>query len=192
MRVPQLAGLALVLAAMPARGSEPTLLEQHTLSPIDSLPRSEDVTSLTLTRLSELATGASDLGIQLRAIRALPTFCVPDCLRVGGVEHPAHATTLAVIGQTAGLTDGRSILKRRAGIETLGLIRSNESSDVDLLVALLDDASRDIRATVATTLLRMCAQSASPALRARSLVEQVPQVKFALTRAVLGLVNCIK
>lgn len=189
----------LALCTLRARGADPdpapTQIEIHTLTRIDAFPTKDEVLTATgtIARLSTLAmTETVDFGLQLRAIRALPHFCTPDCKpNIAGQNHEAHDAVLAVIGSVpADDRTGRGILRLRAGIEALGLIRSGKDSDVTLLVPFLDDASRDIRAATARALRSTCNTLAIAPLRNRYTSEQVKQVKLALESAIRDLSQC--
>jgi hypothetical protein len=189
----------LALCALRAQGADPdpapTTIEVHTLTRIDAFPTKDEVLTATGTveRLTTLAmTETVDFGLRLRAIRALPHFCTPDCKpNAAGQNHEAHDAVLAVIASVpADDPTGRGILRLRAGIEALGLIRSGKDSDVALLVPFLDDASRDIRATTARALRATCNTLAITPLRNRYTSEQVKQVKLALESAIRELSQC--
>jgi hypothetical protein len=188
--------LALVLCTLPAHGADPTQIEIHTLTPIDSLPTKDDIVKLTgpdgVPRLRELALSQTvDFGVQLRAIRALPHFCSPSCKTPE--IHPAHAAVLDVLASVPpNDRSGRGILRLRAGIEALGVVKSGQDSDVDLLVPFLGDASRDIRAATARALRDMCNTRAIVPLRARYQVEPTTQaqVRLAISAALRDLGQC--
>lgn len=192
-----LLALGLALAALPAHGADPAPSESeiHTLTPIDSLPTKDDIVKLTgpnaVPRLRELALSETvDFGVQLRAIRTLAHFCSPSCVPAPAL-HPAHEAVLAVLASVpANDRSGRAILRLRAGIEALGLVRSGLDTDVDLLVGFLNDASRDIRAATARALRDLCNPQAVVPLRARFQVEQVAQVRLAISTALRDLGTC--
>ena len=189
----------IALCAFPALGADPvpTSIEIDTLTRIDSLPTRDEVVLATGTvaRLRTLALTASvDFGLQLRAIRALAHFCNPDCRPdpVTAAEHPAHAVVLEVIASVGPERSGRGILRLRAGIEALGLVRSGMDSDVELLVAFLNDASRDIRASTARALRDTCSALAIVPLRTRYNAEPATQlqVRLAISAALRDLNQC--
>lgn len=188
----QLAGFAavLTLCALPAQGTQTTTTELHTLTPIDSLPTKDDIVNITgpdvVPRLRELALSETvDFGVQLRAIRALPQFCSPTC-----VTHPARQALLDVFASLRKDRSGQTILRTRAAIESLGLTRSREDGDVDLIAPYLADGSRDLRATAAFALRNLCNNTADAPLRARFQVEQTTQVKLAISEALRDLKSC--
>ena len=189
----------IALCAFPALGADPapTPIEIDTLTRIDSLPTRDEVVIATGTvgRLRTLAmTSSVDFGLQLRAIRALAHFCTPDCRPdpTTAQTHPAHAVVLEVIASVGSDRSGRGILRLRAGIEALGLIRSGMDSDVELLIAFLNDASRDIRASTARALRDTCSPLAIVPLRTRYNAEPATQlqVRLAISAALRDLNQC--
>jgi hypothetical protein len=189
--------VAIIVAifALPAHGETPpppTELEIHTLSPIDSVPTKDELSSHVegpdyVARLEALALDSTvDFGIQLRAIRALPSFCAAQCK-----DTPPHIAVLAVIASVPS-TDhsGRALLRLRAGIEALGIVKSGKLEDVNLLVPFLDNASRDIRAATARALRDMCNTTAIVPLRARYQHEMSAQVRLAISAALRDLDQC--
>jgi hypothetical protein len=190
------AGLVLVVAvfgvpaAVTGEVPQPSELEIQTLTPIDSLPTKEElVTNVTgpdqVARLEELALNPTvDFGVQLRAIRAIPHFCVAPC---SGSPRDALINILQKVPADRA---GRTLLRLRAVIESLGVAKSGAPADVDLLVPYLDDASRDIRAATARALRDMCQTNAIVPLRARYQHEQVDQVRLAISAALRDLDQC--
>jgi len=170
----------------------PTELEIHTLSAIDSVPTKDELATYVqgpdfVARLEALALDSTvDFGIQLRAIRALPSFCAAQCK-----DTPPHIAVLAVIASVPS-TDhsGRALLRLRAGIEALGIVKSGKLEDVNLLVPFLDNASRDIRAATARALRDMCNTTAIVPLRARYQHEMSAQVRLAISAALRDLDQC--
>lgn len=189
--------LALLLCALPAHSADPTQLEMHALTPIDALPTKDEIIKLTgpnaIPRLRELALAQTvDFGVQLRAIRALPHFCTPTCKVTGPVPpHPAHDAILEVITSVPDNDrSGRAILRLRAALEALGLVRSGAQGDLTLLVKFLNDESRDIRAAAARAIRDSCQQAAEDALRARYQIDQVAQVRLAISTTLDDLISC--
>jgi hypothetical protein len=184
-----------MLSVDAAEDPTPTLIEVRTLTRIDSFPTKDEVVFATgndVVRLRELAMlDTVDFGLQLRAIRTLPHFCTPNCNPnvVTLQNHPAHAAVLAVIASVQDRS-GHGILRLRAGIEALGLVRSGVDSDVTLLVPFLEDASRDIRAATARALQNTCNTLAIVPLRARYNAESVAQVRLAISAALRDLGQC--
>jgi hypothetical protein len=190
--------LGLVLCALPANGSPPTDEEELALTPIDELPTKDAVITLVGTdpipRLRELVLGKYR-GVEFRAMRALPQFCTPTCkvLDVNDPPHPAREVVLTALSRTPGpgqVRAGEDILRLRAGIETLGLMRSGAQSDLVLLVHYLDDASRDVRAAAAHALGVFCHPAADVSLAARHANEETLQVKAAIEKARDSLETC--
>jgi HEAT repeat protein len=188
-----LVGFSFVL---PARGDvmQLPLPVIDALTPIDSIPSSaqlDDVFNGSAQALASLQTIALEaappddlVGVKLRAIRALTHYCVVPC----SAGDPAHATIVAVATspRPADMRTGSDILVLRAAIESLGILRV--PGDVDLLIAQLQDSSRDIRAAAARALRDLGNTQAIVPLRQRYQQESVPQVKLAISDAlrVLG------
>jgi len=186
--------LALALAVSAAAYGDALVLTQpviNALTPIDSLPSSKQLTGVfngseaeALANLRTIAlSGTVDLGVQLRAIRALTHFCQAPC-----GTHAAH-DTLATIATTPRYRDaprGSDLLVLRAAIESLGVLQI--PGDVTILLPQLDHPSRDIRAATAHALRDLGNTQAIPALRARYQIEQKQQVRIAISEAlrVLG------
>lgn len=164
----------------------------NALTPIDSVPSTSQLNTVfngsEVEALSNLVTialadGNVDIGVQIRAIRALTHYCKAPC-----GTHEAH-TTLASVATTPRYRNARrgsDLLVLRAAIEALGVLRI--PGDISLLIPLLDHPSRDIRATTAHALRDLGNTQAIPALRARYQQEQSQQVKIAVSDAlrVLG------
>lgn len=199
MRWPGLT-LALALCALPARGDDASDLQlQRALTPIDSSPQRADLVAIAGTEAEALASiigfaqdPSVDVGVALRAIRALPQFCAGPC--EGSAAHTAVRQVIAA--NRAAVTDGVSILRLRAGIEALGAMRTSALTDVGLLALptdplLLAHPSRDIRAATAHALRDLCRRdAASPPLRKRLSAEPTPQVELAITDALRDLDQC--
>jgi HEAT repeat protein len=189
--------LAIGLCALPAQGDQTQLANEikHALTPIDSLPSRAEIEIIlggtnTVQQLSALAQSAEDFGVRLRAIRALPQFCPTACF--GAPPHAALVTLLDSLPPEA--QDGKTILLRRATIEAIGITRTGDSEDVNLLLPFLNSPSRDIRAATAFALRDLCNQSAVVPLRARHIEEMkptgVPQVALAISVALRDLDTC--
>lgn len=186
--------LAIVLAfgvALPARG-DVTALPQPALDAltlIDEVPSIAQLNgafenqALANLQMIALAQGSVDLGVQLRAIRALTHYCNPTPC---GDTDPVRTTLVMVATTYAAAHAGSDVLVLRAAIEALGLLRV--PTDYTLLAGQLQHASRDIRAAAAHALRDLGNTQAIPALRARYQQEQVPQVRIAISDAlrVLG------
>ncbi len=189
-------GLAaiLALAVSAAAYGDVLVLTQpviNALTPIDSVPSSTQLTgvfngseieALNNLRLIALSQGV-DLGVQLRAIRALPQYCQAPC-----GTHDAHVAleTIATTPRYRDARRGSDLLVLRAAIEALGVLRI--PGDVVILLSQLDHPSRDLRAATAHALRDLGNTQAIPALRARYQQEQVQQVRIAISDAlrVLG------
>ncbi len=187
--------IAVALGVSAAAYGDALVLTQpviNALTPIDSLPSSNQLTSAfngseveALSNLTAIALsqGTIDLGIQLRAIRALTHYCDAPC-----GTHEAHETleTIATTPRYRDARRGSDLLVLRAAIEALGVLRV--PGDVGILVPQLDHPSRDIRAAAAHALRDLGNTQAIPALRARYQQEQINQVSIAISDAlrVLG------
>ncbi len=189
----------LSLSVLPAQGVSLETNEIFLLTPIDSLPTRNQIASVApdpIARLSELSLSTTaDFGVSLRAIRALPQFCIgagPSCQEDSDAQmHPVRTAVREVIASISPADrSGKSLLRLRAGIESLGAIQSGEQSDVDLLIPLLDHSSRDIRFATARALRQLCMPSAEAALRNRYEDETVPQVRLAISAALGDLEQC--
>jgi len=190
----------LSLGVLPAQSAGPEANELFLLTPIDSLPTKNQIINVApdpVGRLSELSLSpTADFGMSLRAIRALPQFCVggtdPSCQEDSDAQmHPVRAAVRDVITSISPADrNGKSLLRLRAGVEALGTIQSGEQSDVDLLIPLLDHTSRDIRFATARALRELCMPSAEAALRNRYEAETIPQVRLAISAALGDLAQC--
>lgn len=188
------AALGLVLIAAGARADVPQLTQPiiNALTPIDTLPSSEQINQVfndnpneALTNLVELANPSTfvDRGVQIRAVRALIHYCATTPC---GAQDMAHQTLLAVEARYHEARVGSDVLVLRAALESLGVLRV--TSDLDTLTGHLQHPSRDIRATTARALRDLGNTFAIPALRARYADETSDQVRLAISDAlrVLG------
>lgn len=166
------------------------------LTPIDSVPSSQQITKAfndnstdALAGLRQLANPPVgtfvDRGVQLRSVRALIHYCATTpCPE----SDPAHTTLVEIasseVYQLA--RTGSDVLVLRAALEALGALQV--PSDYVLIGKQLQHPSRDIRAAAARALRDLGNTQAIPDLRARYNVEQVEQVKTAISDAlrVLG------
>ena len=191
---------ALLLCALPGlfAWSDLTTLPPavvDALTQIDTAPQKSTLNEMfstpdaALENLRLIALDHTDLGVELRAIRALPAYCPTAPLPCGSTV--IHTTLVALIDEY-----GRSqhspqdALRLRAAVEALGVTRAGTSSDVAALSPLLGDPSRDVRATVAQALRTLCNAEAIEPLRARLQIELVEQVRAALTAALRDLRQC--
>jgi HEAT repeat protein len=191
MRLRLLAALAL-LCTLPARGDNPQLAPHalDALTQLDTLPSEAalsdalglppDQAVVPLAELARNADGTVDLGVQLRAIHALPAFC-PPAPAVCGLPHD---TLIQIINAAQAPQHTREdVLRLRTAIEALGATRSGLDSDVAELLPLLRDDSRDVRATVARALPNLCNAQAAGPLMMRYHVEPVAQVQLEILSA---------
>lgn len=187
-------GCAVLLCALPAAGDNALLTPPviSALTAIDDVPSQAALddafgVSPALDNVLNVAGDhTADLGIELRAIRALPTYCPAPC-GTGAV----HDGLIALIdGFPAAQYTPQDLLRLRAAVEALGATHSTLVSDVNELVPLLDHVSRDVRATVARALGSLGNSAACVPLKAHYLDERSLQVKYAITAAVQALGRC--
>jgi hypothetical protein len=198
MRLPVVC-CAVLLCALPARGDN-SLLTTRTVTALTSIDAVPSTTGLNdafsspeaaLADLQALARDPSiDLGIAIRAIRALPGYC-PQMPLSCATQAAVHDTLLALITDIQALVQPGppDLLRLRAAVEALGMTRAVLDSDVDVLLPLLAHGSRDVRATVVKALRTSC--KATPALKALRLSETNPQVQFAILSALQDLEHCM-
>jgi hypothetical protein len=195
----RLIAAAALLCALPASGDN-ALLSQHVinvLTPIDSIPSKSSLNDafaspqLALDSLRSIALDrAVDVGIQLRAIRALPAYC-PQAPARCGVGTTVHDTLGSLIdSSTTSLQTPVDLLRLRAAVEAFGATHSGLASDVDKLVPLLGLGSRDLRATVVKALHGICNHRAADLLRLHAARERSRQVLEAIRGALSDLSAC--
>jgi hypothetical protein len=193
-----LVSCAVVLCALPAYG-DPTMLPPgvvNALTPIEALPSKAALNAAftpqsALDRLRELALDRTiDLGIEIRAIRAMPSYC-PQGLQACGAGTTVHDSLVAMImAEQVAQHTPQDLLRLRAAVEALGQTRTGLASDVDLLVPLLGNPSRDMRATVVRAMINICNMQALAPLNKSYLTERVPQVKAEIAAALQDLPEC--
>jgi hypothetical protein len=185
------------LGALSAQGESIPLSSaaRYALTPIDTTLTKADLvnifptnTASSVISLAQDGSSNADVGVRLRAIRALPLFCLPAC--TGTAPHQALVSLLEQVDDST----GTPILIKRAAIEALGITKSTDGYDVTLLTKFLNDSSRDLRAAAAFAMRDLCNQSAVGPLRARYNIEMmaagVPQVRHAITAALRDLATC--
>jgi hypothetical protein len=193
-----LVSCAAVLCTLPAYG-EPTTLPQsvvNALTPIDSVPSKsalndafppqaalENLLSIALDR-------TNDLGIELRAIRALPSYCPPITQPCGPGTVVHDSLVALVVSEQAAQRTPKDVLRLRAAVEALGQTRTGLASDVDTLMPLMASGSRDLRATVVRALLNVCNMQAIAPLNKSYVTERVAQVKAEIYAAIQDLRQC--
>ena len=186
----------IALCALPARGDITSLPQPvvNALTPIDTVPTMSQLqdafgAASVLIQLRAIVTDPNqDFGIQLRAIRALPAYCVNKCLP----GDAAHDTVSGLIDAYNASGHGpRDVLKLRAAVEALGVARSGDSRDVDKLVPQLNNTNRDVRASVARALGNICNTQAELPLKNRYNVEPTDQVRLAISTALRDLKQCV-
>ena len=183
------------LGALSAHGDSIQLTPNvmNAMTPIDSVPTKDELVRIfpqnTATQLAAIAQDTNvDFGVRLRAIRALPQFCLPSC---GGT--PPHASLHALLASVPPAEQvGTSILLLRATIEAIGIAK--HTNDWSTLIPFLGSPSRDIRATTAFALRDLCNQQAVTPLRLRYDAEMkpggIPQVRLAISAALRDLETC--
>jgi hypothetical protein len=189
--------VVLGLGALSAHGDSIQLAPSvmHAMTPIDSVPTKEELVALfpqnTATQIAAIAQDTNvDFGVRLRAIRALPQFCLPSC--AGTAPHASLRALLASVPPAD--QTGTSILLLRATIEAIGVSKSTDPDDVTKLAPFLDNPSRDLRAATAYALRDLCNQLAVVPLRQRYDTEMkpggIPQVRLAISAALRDLATC--
>lgn len=205
--------LAALLCAVPATGSgtDPTPAQVDALTVIDT-PPTREVVDLAFSSgpgptpgldalLALAADSSQDLGLQIRAIRALPQYCLPT----GCAGTTVHDRLVQIVSDfrdqlAGGPLSPQDLLRLRAAIEALGATRSGLQPDVDLLTAqvLLHHPSRDVQVTAVHALRSLCSPNlCSPvaceedATAVRALRTGMDtQVDAAINRALADLARC--
>jgi len=193
-----LVSCAAVLCTLPAYG-EPTTLPQsvvNALTPIDSVPSKSALNDAfppqaALENLLTIALNRTgDLGIELRAIRALPSYC-PPTPQLCGTGTAIHDSLVAlIVSEQAAQRTPQDLLRLRAAVEALGQTRTGLASDVDTLMPMMTSASRDLRATVVRALVNVCNKQAIAPLNKSYATERVAQVKAEIYAAIQDLGDC--
>jgi hypothetical protein len=207
--------VAALLCAVPATGTviAPTLAQLDALTVIDA-PPSRKVIDLAFSSGSGPTPGLDallalagdplqDLGLQIRAIRALPLYCpTPAGACAGTTVHDTLATIVDGFQAQLALAPlgPQDLLRLRAAMEALGATQSGQQSDVDLLVKaeLLHHPSRDVQVTTVHALRSVCSpeQCAQNAcVQAANAVRSIrtgadTQVDAAVNRALADLAQC--
>lgn len=200
----RIAGALLVGAIAIAARADASMVALSTatmeaLTPIDSLPDPAYLDAVTnhqtATTLAAIAAGDTvDLGVQLRAIRTLPSYCpsAGPC-GVGTLTHDTLANIVDAY-DVGGTATPRDVLRLRAAIEALALAGRTAGLDADVtrIAQFLGHTSRDIRAASAKALRALCNTQAITPLRVRLQSETVDQVKLAISAALrdLGTGQC--
>lgn len=206
--------VAAILCAVPASGGsvDPTPAQVDVLTAIDT-PPTRAVVDLVfasgpgptpgLDALLALASDpARDLGLQIRALRALPQYCLPT----GCAGTTVHDALAAIVDgyrtQLAAATAlaPADVLRLRVAMEALGATQSGLQADVDLLTspALLHHPSRDVEVTAVHALRSLCSPdlcSHDACLQDANAVRALrtgadTQVDAAINRALADLAPC--
>jgi hypothetical protein len=195
---PGLIACAVLLGALPADGNNALLSPpvERALTLLDATPSKAALsdafgTPAPLDNLLAIASDPTvDLGIELRAIHALPAYC-PPAPQTCGPGTVVHDGLIALIDSYQVSPHApQDLLRLRAAVEALGDTRSGLASDVSQLLPLLGHGSRDVRATVVRALRNICNSTAIDPLRTFSPTEPTKQVQLAIAAAVQDLGRC--
>jgi HEAT repeats len=195
-----LASCAVLICALPADGGTATVAPAmvNVLMSIDAPPSQPALYDafgasplLPDNRLLSLARDQTvDLGVAIRAIRALPAYC-PAAPQVCGVGTAAHDALISLIDDyPPSQHTPQDQLRLRAAVEALGATHSGLASDVTELLPLFGDASRDVRATVVRALRNLCNSAAISPLTTALPSEPTMQVRLAIVAALQDLSRC--
>jgi HEAT repeat protein len=177
------AAVGVVAAATTLRGDavadKPLDVITDALSGIDYVPTQPELDAILDAPVEDLiaiaADKGSDQGIRIRAYRALalyPTAESETALRQAILDHSIAVT-------------GASVIYLRAAMESLVLVAVADA--VDALTPQLDHPSRDIRTAAARALELTGSAAAVNPLRARLAIEDIEQVRQAITKALRAL-----
>jgi len=205
--------IAALLCAVPATGGDlaPTPAQIDALTVVDT-PPTRAVIDRAFASLPGPTPGLDavvalagdpqqDLGVQIRALRALPQYCLPRC--AGTAVHDTLTRLVAGYRDqlaTAALSP-QDLLRLRAAIEALGATGSGLQADVDLLTmspVLLHHPSRDVQVTAVRALRNLCSPdlcSPDACLQGANAVRPLlttadTQVNAAINRALADLAHC--
>ena len=209
----RLLAMAALLCAVPATGSgvDPTPAQVDALTVVDA-PPSRAVVDLAFSSgpgptpgldalLALAGDSTQDLGLQIRAMRALPQYCLPT----GCARSAVHDTLAAIVDRyrtqlEAAALPPKDMLRLRAAMEALGATRSGLLTDVELLTApaLLHHPSRDVQVTTVHALRSVCSPEQCPqnaCVQAANAVRSIrtgadTQVDAAVNRALADLAQC--
>jgi hypothetical protein len=203
---------AALLCAVPATGGDlaPTPAQIDALTVVDAPPSRAVIDRAFASRpgstpgldavVALAGDPMQDLGVQIRALRALPQYCLPSC--AGTAVHDTLAGIVA--GYTGRLAAGamspQDLLRLRAAMEALGATRSGLLADVELLAVdpLLHHPSRDVQVAVVRALRNLCSPdlcSHDACLQDANAVRALrtgadTQVDAAINRALADLARC--
>jgi hypothetical protein len=205
--------LAALLCAVPATGGdiEPTPAQVDALTVVDA-PPTRAMIDLAFSSgpgptpgldgaLALAGDPTQDLGLQIRALRALPQYCLPT----GCAGTAVHDALAAIVDRyraqlAASALSPQDMLRLRAAMEALGATRSGLQGDVDLLTApaLLHHPSRDVQVTAVHALRNLCSPdlcSQDACLQDANAVRALrtgadTQVEAAINRALADLARC--
>lgn len=214
---PRLLVFAALLCAVPASGGGVDLALAPTSAQVDALtaietPPTRAVVDLAFASnpgptpgqdalLALVNDPMQDLGLQIRAIRALPQYCPP-----AGCAGTVHDTLAMIVDNyrnqlaTPALAP-QDVLRLRVAMEALGATQSGLQADVDRLTApeLLHYPSRDVQVTAVNALRNLCSPDlcspgacvqASTAVRALRTSADDTQVDAAVNSALPDLAQC--
>ena len=183
------------LCALPARGNRlgPAQLAPGAtdiLGTMDSVPSRDELVEAfrpdePIVALREIVkpTTVIDLGLQLRAIRALAQVCPEPC-----AESEAHITLREKLAEP--VITSQDIMRRRAAIEAIGELHVLDDAP-QLLAQLSPGMPRDVRSAAARALGKLCntGRAVVDELRAAHDRETVVGVKRMLARAITELTD---
>ena len=215
----RLFAMAALLCAVPATGTgiDPTSAQIDALTVVDA-PPSRAMVDLAFSSgpgptpgldalLALAGDSTQDLGLQIRAMRALPQYCLPT----GCARTAVHDALAAIVDRyrtqlVAAALSPQDMLRLRAAMEALGATRSGLQADVDLLttpapgaaVALLHHPSRDVQVTAVYALRNLCSPdlcSRDACVRDTAALRELrtntdTQVDAAIDRALADLARC--
>jgi hypothetical protein len=210
---PRLLVIAALLCAVPATGGdmEPTPAQVDALTVVDAPPSPAAIDRAFasgpgptpgLDAMLALADDSTqDLGVQIRALRALPQYCLPSCAVTAVHAALAHIVDGYRAQLEAGALSPQDLLRLRVAMEALGATRSGLQSDVDLLTlspVLLHHPSRDVQVTAVHALRNLCSPalcSPGACLQGANAVRPIlttadTQVNNAIRRALTDLARC--
>jgi len=211
--MPRLLVVAALLCAVPATGGDisPTPAQVEALTVVDAPPSPAAIDRAfasgpgPMRGLDAVVALAGDpmqdLGVQIRALRALPQYCLPSC--AGTAVHDTLARLVAGYRDQLAIAalSPQDMLRLRAAIEALGATRSGLQADVDLLTlspVLLHHPSRDVQVTAVRALRNLCSPdlcSPDACLQGANAVRPLlttadTQVNAAINRALADLARC--
>lgn len=165
-------------------GGDPMPAADDLLTAMDFVPDRADLDRAmgpsTLDQLLDKAEFAPDVGVRLRALRALAQYPSPE----------AHDLLVRMVADPGAASDERDFVLQRAALESLGEIGTPD--DVAVITPYLYEANAphpDTRAAAAHALRVLGSTLAVPTLQERREVEESPQVVVAIIEALRALLG---